>query len=416
MRTGDMAAVDPARILVVAFSRSSLGHLMRSIAVAEELLRRGHEVLFACAAETVHIPRGIGLRCATVHEIGPVPPWTQVKGEEGLRQMARGRLASADYLRACLDDECRLIDEFRPDLVVSDMRSTAGVAASMAGVPSVSIHNARLFVFPMSIVQPMIIEKLREMGIAGEHVDKLLGDVVAIPDYAALEPQSVIPAHIAEFMHSTLREIRYVGPLLRRAPAELPGVATLRAELELGGGPQVLITFGGSSSGREFLPRALEALTGTLAHFTVITGPNVSVDDITPLADKLVAAGARVTVHEFSDHSMELIKAVDVAVIHGGHGTTMEAILCGTPVICIPHNGEQHENASRSVRLGTGVIIEHDEIETALPRRLDEMLYGGYAARAAEVAAGFDGVSGVEQFAAYVEQHMLPFKGAVSCE
>lgn len=402
----------PAKILVVAFSRSSLGHLIRSIAVAEELVRRGHDVLFASAAETIHIPRKAGLPCTTVHEIGPVPPWTTVKGEEGLREMARRRLASEEYLRACLDDESRVIAEFEPDLVVSDMRSTVGVAASIAGVPSVSIHNAHLFVFPMSIVQPMIVAKLEEMGIPTQHVSKILGDAVAIPDYSALEPQSVIPSHIAAFMNSTLREIRYVGPLLRRAPAQLPDIADLRAKYGMGDGPHVLITFGGSSSGREFLPRALEALVGTAAHYTVITGPNLSVEEITTLAEKLEAgaADARVSVHQFTDDSLELIKASDAVVIHGGHGTTMEAILCGTPLICIPHNGEQRQNAARAVRLGTGVVVEHDEIDTALRDLLADVLAGEYSARASEVAAQFGG-SGTEQFADFLEQHMLPFNG-----
>jgi len=401
-----MSVDRPLRVMVVPFTRSSLGHLIRSMASALELQRRGHAVLFACAEQVIHIPRAAGLTCEAVHELEPMPPWSKVRSQEDLRSLTRRRLANPDHLGRCLEDESALIRRFKPDLVLSDLRNTAGVAAALVDIPSISLHNTKLFIYPLSEILPMVMETMATMGLPQGAIRKVLGDIVVIPDFSRFEPLTAIPESVFKLIASSVREIRYVGPILRREPADLPSKSQLKHELGRPDRPLVLVTFGGSASGASFLPAVLRGLVGLEGHFVIVTGPNVLPEEIAPLTTEIERASpcASTRVYEYTDRTLEYMKAADVAIIHGGHGTTMEGILCGTPLICIPHNAEQAENAQRSVDLGIGRLLGSTEIETNVASCIKAILGDTDSNdRCARVAATFGRSRGAAELANFIE-------------
>src|SRR5687768_9027183 len=113
------------RLAVAAFGDA--GHAFPAIALARELHRRGHEVLVESWAEWTEAIEGEGLRFRAAQEYMVFPP----PGPE----TPQGKIV-ADAARALAG----LMEEFRPDLVVSDILTRApALAAEVAGVAQATL-------------------------------------------------------------------------------------------------------------------------------------------------------------------------------------------------------------------------------------------------------------------------------------
>ncbi|MFG3340823.1 glycosyltransferase [Glycomyces sp. NPDC048151] len=342
----------PLRVLFVAFSRSSLGHVTRMRTAARRFADAGHTVAVAVHEEVRHLVDHAGLQWIGIDEIGPAPAWRGMNDVASLRAFARTRLASPIYVRTSLRDELRAIDEFAPDAVVSDMRNTASVAASMRGLPSFTCHNLRLFKHPMHAVLPEILATLEAVGVAPEH-RRPLGDAVLVPDLPLLDPLSDVPAETAGLMTSLTSEIRHIGPLVPRELLAQP----VRAERE----PVLNITLGGSGAGDEDLLRVVAAASGLGVRLAVTLGVEGPESEV--LADKVRAAAgdAEVEVAAFRHDAVDLMSRSAAAVVHGGHSSMIEGLLCATPLVFTPQSAEQRGNAARVAGLGLGAVVAEDD-------------------------------------------------------
>jgi UDP:flavonoid glycosyltransferase YjiC (YdhE family) len=347
-----MTSSRPLRVLFVAFSRSSLGHVTRMRTAARRFADAGHTVAVAAHEEVRHLIEHAGLAWIGIDEIGPAPAWRGMSDVASLRAFARTRLASPIYVQASLRDELRAIDEFAPDAVVSDMRNTASVAASMRGLPSFTCHNLRLFKHPMHAVLPEILATLEAIGVEPEHRAPL-GDAVLVPDLPLLDPLSGVPAETAGLMAELTAEIRHIGPLV---PQELlaPPVATERE-------PLLNITLGGSGAGDKDLLRVVAAASGLGVRLAVTLGVEGQGSDA--LADQVRAAagGAETEIAAFRHDAVDLMARSAAAVVHGGHSSMIEGLLCATPLVFTPHSSEQRGNAARVAGLGLGSVIADDD-------------------------------------------------------
>src|SRR5262245_39752366 len=113
------------RLVVAAFGDP--GHAFPAIALALELRRRGHEVLVETWEEWREPveSEGLGFTAAQEYTVYPPPAADTPDGQ-----------TAAAAARAL----ARLMDEFRPDLVVSDILTQAPIlAAEVAGVPWVTL-------------------------------------------------------------------------------------------------------------------------------------------------------------------------------------------------------------------------------------------------------------------------------------
>jgi UDP:flavonoid glycosyltransferase YjiC (YdhE family) len=347
----------PLRVLFVAFSRSSLGHVTRMRTAARRFADAGHEVAVAAHEEVRAIVERASLRWIGIEEIGPAPKWRGMNDVAQLRAFARTRLASPAYVEACLRDELRAIDEFAPDAVVSDMRNTASVAAATRGLPSFTCHNLRLFRHPMHAVLPEILATLDGLGVADAHARKCLGDALLVPDLALLDPLSEIPAETAALVAGLVPEIRHIGPLV---PAELLRQPVLRERERL-----LNITLGGSGAGDKDLLRVVAAASGLGARLAVTLGVDGPGGDALIAQVRDAAGGAEVDVAPFRHDAVDLMARSAAAVVHGGHSSMVEGLLCATPMVFVPHSDEQRGNAARVAGLGLGAVLAPDDPDEA---------------------------------------------------
>jgi UDP:flavonoid glycosyltransferase YjiC (YdhE family) len=372
----------PLRVLFVVFTRSSLGHIVRSTTAAARFAAEGHDVAVACHEEARDIPAKAGLTWLPIDEIGPAPAWRGMNDPERLREFIRGRLAAPAYVEASLADELRVIDEFRPDVVLSDMRNTAGVAAAMRGLPSFSIHNLKLFRHPMHVILPEVLATLSSLGVADAHARRVLGDAMLVPDIALLDDLSVLPAETAALICSLTSEIRHIGPLI---PPELAASAARPSGPDGPGGsgdearrgrPLVHVTLGGSGAGDHEIRRVAQAVADLDVHLAVTLGAAATPEQVAEAQRGLeaVVRSATVAVTGFRHDAVELTRAADAAVLHGGHASMIEGLVLGTPLVFLPHSTEQRLNARRVEELGLGAVLTPDDDETAVRAKIEQAL------------------------------------------
>ncbi|MDA1361037.1 glycosyltransferase [Glycomyces luteolus] len=355
----------PLRVLFVAFSRSSLGHVTRMRTAARRFADAGHTVAVAAHEEVRHLVEHAGLQWIGIDEIGPAPAWRGMNDVASLRAFARTRLASPEYVEASLRDELRAIDEFAPDAVVSDMRNTASVAASMRGLPSFTCHNLRLFKHPMHAVLPEILATLEAIGVAPEHRAPL-GDAVLVPDLALLDPLADVPAETAGLMAGLTSEIRHIGPLAPRELLEQP----VRSERE----PVLNITLGGSGAGDKDLLRVVAAASGLGVRLAVTLGVDGPDSDAMAAQVRAAAGDAETEIAAFRHDAVDLMSRSAAAVVHGGHSSMIEGLLCATPLVFTPQSAEQRGNAARVAGLGLGTVVADDDPAEAVTEAIQRAL------------------------------------------
>jgi UDP:flavonoid glycosyltransferase YjiC (YdhE family) len=72
-------------------------------------------------------------------------------------------------------------------------------------------------------------------------------------------------------------------------------------------------------------------------------------------------------------HDAELPHAAAV-VTHGGHGTVICALRHGLPVLVMPHDRDQNDNAARAVEAGAGLWLDAASDVNAIRDALDVLI------------------------------------------
>lgn len=104
----------------------------------------------------------------------------------------------------------------------------------------------------------------------------------------------------------------------------------------------------------------------------------------------------------------ELLPRASVIVHQGGVGTTAQALRAGKPMLIIPYNHDQPDNAARIARLGVGRTVSRKGYKGARAvRELKELLDNPtYAQRAAQVGAKVRSENGARAAVDEIEKQM----------
>jgi UDP:flavonoid glycosyltransferase YjiC (YdhE family) len=122
------------KILVLPYG-PALSHVSRTLLVAKVLRALQHEVVFASDGDFMRLPREAGFRVLPLKVLDKYV--LADKTHQG-RMDWYDDVTLAEHVAA----ELELFEEIKPDLVLSDFRTTAGTSAELAGIPSASILNA----------------------------------------------------------------------------------------------------------------------------------------------------------------------------------------------------------------------------------------------------------------------------------
>ena len=373
----------PGRIFLAAFGDP--GHAFPAIALGRELAARGHSVCVETWSRWGPYVEadGIEFMAAPDYRIGPNP--------RELKPYQAAVRASQETRHAVRD--------FDPDLVVADILTVAGVfAAELEDRPWVTlvphlfpVHQPgsppyssgarpprtrlgrglwRPFSRPVEVGLRQGREQLNgaRARVGLPPTDLLHGGLSRLLTLIATFPQLEAARPVPEWA-------RVTGPLIWERPATDDASAA-----PPGDEPLVLVA---PSTSQDPEHRLLRATLAGLAEEPVRV---LAAANGRPLPPGVrVPPNARIVDWPSYRRTMPECSAV---VCHGGHGTVMQSLVAGVPVVCSPAAGDMAENAARVAWAGAGVslparLARPACVRLAVRRLLED---GRYAARAGDLA------------------------------
>lgn len=369
------------RILVAAFGDA--GHAFPAIALGRELHGRGHEVAIETWDQWRPAVEALGLRfqAAEEYEVFPPPP----PGE---------RPGAADAARALAP----LFEEFRPELVVSDILTLApSLAAEVHGcrratlIPHLyPVHEPGLPFFGIGSAPartplgrgmwraalPLLETGLRQGRRELNETRERLGLPSQERFHGGISEELVLVGTYPEleYPRSWPAEVRVCGPLGFELPH--PDV-----ELPAGHGPLVLVASSTAQDREcELIRRCFEALEQEPVRVLATTNGHLPAEPIE------VPANGRLV--DWLSYTQGMA-AADLVVCHGGHGTICRAIGAAAPLLVSPSVGDMAENGARVQWAGCGLTLPRKLRRPDPLRRVVRELIGDdrYRRRAEEIAA-----------------------------
>ncbi len=394
-------AVSGRRFLVAAFGDA--GHAFPAIALARALRRRGHELLVETWERWRDPVESEGLGFTAAEEYRTFPPPEPGSGTW---------TSAADAAIALLP----LMEDFRPDVVVSDILTLApSLAAERAGrrratlIPHVyPVHEPGLPFFAFGLQPPRTpvgrIMWRRALPVLTSGLRRGRDEMNETRAAVGLPPvegfHSGISSDLA--MVATFPQLEYP----RRWPAGVHVTGPMEFEVpfpdvELPDGDDPLVLVAPSTAQDPDL-RLVRAALDALAEEPVrVLATTNRLDPSSSLPD--APSNARVV--DWLSYS-QLMPRAALVVCHGGHGTVARALVAGAPVLCCPHVGDMAENSARVAWAGVGLMLPWRLLGSGPLRWATRRILGdpSFVERAAEVAAWAQANDGSERGARLVEK------------
>jgi UDP:flavonoid glycosyltransferase YjiC (YdhE family) len=394
------------RIKILFFAEAvTLAHVGRPIALAQSLDPARFDVHFACADGYDFCFSGTHF---TRWRIDSIP------SRQFLQALAGGKpVYNTATLTRYVEDDLRVIDAVKPDLVVGDFRLSLSVSARLRRIPYISLMNAywsphivqhySVPHIPLTRLVPIRIANAlfrmarpiafashsiplnrvrRSFGLPslGSDLRKVYtdADYSMYADVPELFPPKALPQQHA-----------YIGPIIWAPPLPAPDWwDRLPADK-----PIVYVTLGSSGQGR-LLPLVLEALADLPV--TVIAATAGTIDVASAPANAFVAA--------YLPGDLAARRAA-LVICNGGSPTSQQALAAGVPVLGIAGNLDQFLNMGGVVKAGAGVILRADRFrKKKLLRQVRAMLADpALTVAAGRVAAAFANYPTAQRMASFLE-------------
>jgi UDP:flavonoid glycosyltransferase YjiC (YdhE family) len=350
-------------VLVLPYTHT-LSHISRPLAVAMELRRRGHEIIFAGESPKISFIE---------HECFPVVPLYEPDPDLLYGNIREGKLrfVSDPVLERMIEADLALFRQIKPDIVLTDGRFSSRISTHIAGVKHAAIVNvssteyrALPYIPFFEWVPPWLVK--RETGLWGmleclnlklemTVFDNAMGifkkisrkyrlrktvtatncltgnDITLLADIPEYFPTTNLPA-----------DYHYIGPLTWKSAIASPSWWPPEKKNK----PLVYITMG-TTGVSDFFQKIHSLLKSSEFSAIITTGGQTA--DMETLEGKLY-------VEHFMDGDL-VMEACDLVVCHGGNGTIYQALSHGKPVVGIPTIPDQAFNMRRVEALGIGKTL-----------------------------------------------------------
>jgi MGT family glycosyltransferase len=400
------------RIVLTTFG--SFGDVHPYMALALELKSRGYEALIATSEIYREKIEGAGIEFHAVRPdiSGPDDPETEELLRKIMEPQTGGEFLFKEvilpHLRDSYDDLSLAVSG--ADLLVTHVITFAGpMVAQKTGMPWVSTVLAPVSLWSAHdpFVPPNMIWLAPLLRVAGATVNRGFLSLVAKFTNPWMEPiyrlrkELGLPhgAHpLFEGQHSPARVLALFSEVFAQKQPdwppqtvvtgfpfydkkdETPIAPELLKFLEEGSAP-IVFTLGSSAVfiADDFFHQSITAARelGQRAVLLIGDARNMPKE---PLPDGIAA-------FDYAPYG-ELLPRASLIVHQGGVGTTAQALRAGKPMLVVPYNHDQPDNAARIARLGVGRTVSRQRYKGARAvRELKELLENpSYAERAAMVA------------------------------
>lgn len=328
-----------------------LGHVSRCLPIAEELMRRGAEVLFSTYQEGLEYIKRSGFPVVSA----PSMRMEVLDGRIDLKMSSvKGGLKAIPHFINQVRVELEHMRGFKPDIVISDTRLSSVLAAKLLGLPSVLILNQ---------YQPIVPRSRRNFNlskIADGVLLTLIGggwtlsDIILIPDLP--EPYT-ISLDLLRIPKRYRGLARFVGPILPKKPEECEEEGDL---LGVDDG-SILILASISGPEKERIP-LINKLIPILREFPEDYRILLSMG--MPWLDPKPRTYGPLTILPWLPDRFRYLRACDAVISRAGHGTVLQNLFYEKPQILIPTPGhtEQYANARRAKELGVAEALHQRDL------------------------------------------------------
>lgn len=340
------------------------GHAMSCAGLARTLAARGHAIafMFRDLSPLARIPETAAYDCFQAPRYpregrGMKPP-------SSLAEILLGcGYADAGWLPGALREWCRLLTEWKPDVLVADYAPTALLAARVLGLKCVSLSISFAVPPPLTPLPPFRFDE----PPPPEHVAAVDAQALARVN-EALTAMGVAPLAALHEQFRTDEDFLLTFPELdaygNRPTSSYWGPryrddAGVSAHWPARGGPRVLIYLKKET-------RQLEPLIRLLA-----AGPFRVIAYI-PGIDPAHAAQLRGPLRLVSDHPVRyrpLLEECDLFISNAGSAAT-GVLMSGVPQLMFPLHYEQYLSALRIAQIGAGVAVLPDASAQEITRAL----------------------------------------------
>lgn len=375
------------RILLAWELGDNLGHLWRLLPIATRLMQHGHEILFAvrdpALAEQVLGPRGFAfLSCPS-----PAKPLTLNRDIVSYADiLAVQGFGEPHVFGGMLRAWRTLFDLWRPDLVVTEHSPSALVAGRSSSLPTVSVGTGFLIppkTSPLPCFRPWAKVDARQAADTEAYVLNAINQAYrahglqAAPTLAAaITADRELLLTLPELDHyrgAARGPVRYLGPV----DNDDNGTPINWQDLGL---PCVFAYL----RNNQWLHAVLEALADGKAQVIAV---------IPDLPDALASQYANHPILHIQRRPVRLkplLPDCALAITSGGHGTSVDCLRHGVPMLLLPNHIEQLMVTTQIANAGVGVGILPESVATKFAEIYASMLANpAFKRRAGEVAAAY---------------------------
>lgn len=345
------------------------GHVNPTLAVAAELVARGHRVSYTTSAEFADRVRRAGAEAVPYRTVlggGPVTPFADRSSftADDLARQLHWQLADAV---AMLPAFASTFDRDRPDVVVADPACWAGVLlARRLRVPLLRSQPVFATNEHWSLAAGHATPVGRHAGLAAltRGIARLLdrcGAGIGVDQFLGGDgdPTLVYVPKAFQYAGDTFDDrFHFVGPCV----GHREGTWQPHGD----GRPLAMVSLGTVHNRQiETFRGCLEAFSDDRWRLVVAFGG--------PVPAELAGISPHAELHSYVPQA-EVLRHADVFVNHGGTGTVMEGLAAGVPMVVVPQMAEHRATADRLVALGLGRQIAPDELTPGLLRRAVDMV------------------------------------------
>ncbi|AKB17177.1 MULTISPECIES: UDP-N-acetylglucosamine--N-acetylmuramyl-(pentapeptide) pyrophosphoryl-undecaprenol N-acetylglucosamine transferase [unclassified Methanosarcina] len=366
--------------IIIFMCGEGLGHTSRCLALGKEFLAAGHETHFGAYGYSKELVEKTGYGA---HEI---PPEITLVGTAGALNI--GKSIKATLKNTPLSGYrklLKLIDELEPDVVLSDGYYLGILAAKSRKISVYFIGHQFNMVEFFQNRGPFV-------GAAGKLIKRFYYyifssvDGIIVPDYP-------LPYSVNRRNFTLTREINdtifFSGPLIRWRYREVKAKKLPH--------PNVLSTIGAFGYRAAIFRSVLEAAKlDPGIHYTFISGPGVDPKQFPEIPDNVEFTG-------FTENPFPYFKGSDLVITAGGHGTILESLAFGLPVLSFPDekHSEQENNATVLEEGGYGKRMSYltrpEALLACIREGLEDEEYGKKTRRLRELAEALDGPAAVRK-------------------
>ncbi|MBE6494681.1 MAG: UDP-N-acetylglucosamine--N-acetylmuramyl-(pentapeptide) pyrophosphoryl-undecaprenol N-acetylglucosamine transferase, partial [Methanosphaera stadtmanae] len=326
-----------------------IGHASRDVALAELLQEKGHIINFASY--------GSGLEYLKMKGYKPYElPQMNFSGKNGEINVEKSLKDSKDIPLTFIKSmykESRIINEIKPDLIITDSDYSATLTARFLNIPCYIITNDLTFGFSDSADAVSI--KYLEKGIRRFIVNISKGcQKILVPDI----PGSItIPEELE-------KKTFCIGPLLHQNPNEIDTKENLRKKYNQNINDKILtVTIGGSEFGKVLISNICDIYDKLdVDKIIVFVGLEIN-PNIFKIQDN-----EKIIIKQFTHNLIEWMKLSDLTLALAGHTTSMELISIKKPNILIPltNHVEQERNIENILKYDLTKTINIDDKENLI--------------------------------------------------